>query len=212
MFICLTNDTTYLTGDERNFVRFYLKTLRCKARVVPALYVVGHFSRCVKCACAWHLVCVSVCAHVCLSVHESCHYAQLSVQPKVPTASAQYGQYGVFSLFKSYGVKKPTSLCMCLPQHDMAPMERHLARYFGLFWFFQSLTAGYKLPGIVRERATSDSSVQLVQGFFVSVYFPCSLTRALSKSLPHAQQLFSASTRTPGQILAPRVCTLVLFI
>ena len=119
------------------------------------------------------------------------------------------GQYGVFSLFKSYGVKKPTSLCMCLPQHDMAPMERHLVRYFGLFWFFQSLTAGYKLPGIVRER---DSSVQLVQGFFVSVYFPCSLTRALSKSLPHVQQLFSASTRTPGQILAPRVCTLVLFI
>ena len=109
-------------------------------------------------------------------------------------------------------MKKPTSLCMCLPQHDMAPMERHLARYFGLFWFFQSLTASYKLPGIVRERATSDSSVQLVQGFFVSVYFPCSLTRALSKSLPHAQQLFSASTRTPDQILAPRVCTLVLFI
>ena len=30
----------------RNFERFYLKTLRCKARVVPALYgycVVGHF-------------------------------------------------------------------------------------------------------------------------------------------------------------------------
>ena len=95
-------------------------------------------------------------------------------------------------------------ISMCLPQHDMAPMERHLARYFGLFWFFQSLTAGYKLPGIVRERATSDSSVQLVQFFFVSVYFPCSLTRALST---HAQQLFSAST--PGQILAPRVCTLV---
>ena len=106
-------------------------------------------------------LCLGLCTrHVCLSVHESCHYAQLSVQPKVPTASAQYGkhfQYGVFSLFKSYGVKKPTSLCMCLPQHDMAPMERHLARYFGLFWFFQSLTAGYKLPGIVRERATSDS-------------------------------------------------------
>ena len=135
---------------------------------------------------------------MCLSVHESCHYAQLSVQPKVPTASAQDGkhfQYGVFSLFKSYGVKKPTSLCMCLPQHDMVPMERHLARDFGLFWFFQSLTAGYKLPGIVRERATSDSSVQLVQGFFVSVYFPCSLTRALSKSLPHVQQLFSAYAR-----------------
>ena len=55
---------------------------------------------------------------VCLSVrhHESCHYAQRSVQPKVPTASAQAGKhfkYGVFSknaLFKSYGVKKPTSV------------------------------------------------------------------------------------------------------
>ena len=49
---------------------------------------------------------------VCLS--ESCHYAQRSVQPKVPTASAQSGiKYDVFSkysLFKSYGVKKPTSL------------------------------------------------------------------------------------------------------
>ena len=86
--------------------------------------------------------------------------------------SAIWVQYGVFSLFKSYGVKKPTSLCMtlCLPQHDMAPMERHLARYFGLFWFFQSLTAGYKLPGIVRERATSDSPVQLVQGFYTSMF------------------------------------------
>ena len=38
----------------------------------------------------------------------------------------------------------------------------------------------------------------------------CSLTHALSQSLAHAQQFFSAST--PGQILAPRVCTLVLFI
>ena len=32
----------------------------------------------------------------------------------------------------------------------------------------------------------------------------CSLTRALSQSHAHAQQLFSAST--PGQVLAPRVC------
>ena len=61
-------------------------------------------------------VCVSVCLSVCLSVRhrESCHYVQRSVQPKVPTASAQSGKrfkYGVFSknaLFKSYGVKKPT--------------------------------------------------------------------------------------------------------
>ena len=34
--------------------------------------------------------------------------------------------------------------------------------------------------------------------------------RALSQSLVHTQQLFSAFM--PGQILAPRVCTLVLFI
>ena len=54
-----------------------------------------------------YLVCV------CVSVrhHESSHYAQLSVQTKVPTASAQAGKrfkYGFFSknaLFKSYGVK-----------------------------------------------------------------------------------------------------------
>ena len=59
-----------------------------------------------------------MCVSVCVSVrhHESCHYAQRSVQPKVPTASAQAGKhfkYGVFSknaLFKSYGVKMPTSL------------------------------------------------------------------------------------------------------
>ena len=76
----------------------------------------------------------SVCVSVCLSVrhHESCHYAQRSVQPKVPTASAQAGKhfkYGVFSknaLFKSYGDK----LSMCLPRHHMAPMERHFARNF----------------------------------------------------------------------------------
>ena len=61
-----------------------------------------------------YLVCVCVC--LCVRQHESCHYAQWSVQPKVPTASAQSGKhfkYGVFSknaLFKSYGVKKPTSL------------------------------------------------------------------------------------------------------
>ena len=67
---------------------------------------------------------------------------------------------------------------------------------------------------MVRQRATSLSAVQLVQGFcFCSLPYTsvtCSLTHALSQSLAHAQQFFSAST--PGQILAPRVCTLVLFI
>ena len=81
----------------------------------------------------------------------------------------------------------------------------------GLFSFFQSLTAGYKLPGIVRQRATSLSAVQLVQGFCFVVFrilsVTGSLTRALSRaqSLAHAQQLFSASMRTP-----PRVCTLII--
>ena len=64
----------------------------------------------------------------------------------------------------------------------------------------------------VRQRATSRSSVQLAFAFVVFriLSVTCSLTHALSQSLAHAQQLFSAST--PGQILAPRVCTLVLFI
>ena len=47
-----------------------------------------------------YLVCVCVCLCVCLCVrhHESCHYAQQSVQPKVPTASAQSGINMAFSL------------------------------------------------------------------------------------------------------------------
>ena len=53
-------------------------------------------------------------------------------------------------------------ISMCLQRHHMAPMERHFARNLSLFWFFQSLTAGYKLPGIVRQRATSLSAVQFV--------------------------------------------------
>ena len=36
---------------------------------------------------------------------------------------------------------------------------RQKFRRQGLFWFFQSLTAGYKLPGRVRQRATSFSAV-----------------------------------------------------
>ena len=76
----------------------------------------------------------------------------------------------------------------------------------GLFWFFQGLMAGYKLPGIVRQRATSLSAVQLgLYRAFAFVVFrilsvTCSLMHALSQSLVHVQQLFSTST--PGQILA----------
>ena len=81
----------------------------------------------------------------------------------------------------------------------------------GLFSFFQSLTAGYKLPGIVRQRATSLSTVQLVQGFCFVVFRILSVTGSLTRALgafsrlrasrTRAQQLFSASMRTPGQIL-----------
>ena len=71
----------------------------------------------------------------------------------------------------------------------MAPMERHFARNFKEGPFLV-LTAGYKLPGRVRQRATSLSAVQA----FAFVVFrilsvTCSLTRALSQSLAHAQQL-----------------------
>ena len=39
MFVRLTNDMTYSTGNEgQNFVGFSLKMLRCKARALPALY------------------------------------------------------------------------------------------------------------------------------------------------------------------------------
>ena len=129
-------------------------------------------------------LCVCVC---CLSVrhHQSCHYAQLSVQPKVATVSLQSGKH--WSFLKKCFVQKlwrekankliSTCTCMCLPRHHtcMAPIERHFTRYFkdraGLFWFFQSLTAGYMLSGIVRLRATCLSAVQLVQGFCSSTYF-----------------------------------------
>ena len=37
MFVRLTNDTTYLTGNEGQKI-CALKMLRCKARAVPALY------------------------------------------------------------------------------------------------------------------------------------------------------------------------------
>ena len=79
---------------------------------------------------------------MCVWHHESCHYVQRSVQAKVPTASAQSGKhfkYGVFSknaLFKSYGVKKPTSLVCAYRDiiwrrwSDISPMERRFARNF----------------------------------------------------------------------------------
>ena len=94
----------------------------------------------------------------------------------------------------------------------MAPMERHFARYSEDRAFSGSFTAGYKLPGIVAASYWSFSHTALAFAFVVFriLSVTCSLTRALSQSLAHAQQLFSAST--PGQVLAPRVCTLVLVL
>ena len=76
---------------------------------------------------------------------------------------------------------------------------RQKFRRQGLFWFFQGLTAGYKLPGIVRQRATSLSAVQLVQGFcFCSL--PCTFryTRVRFLELRASRTRNSASMRTPG--------------
>ena len=137
-------------------------------------------------------VCVSVC--LCVRHHESCHYAQRSVQPKVPTASAQSGKrfkYGVFSkiaLFKSYGVKKPTSLrayrdIIWRRWSDISP------EIWAFSGSFKVLTAGYKLPGVVRQRA-SLSAVQFVQGFcFCSLpYTFCYMfVNACAFSQPHAR-------------------------
>ena len=68
----------------------------------------------------------SVC--LCLSVCTAprvCHYAQRNGQP-----NSGEGTYGFGAIWKIW-------------------------RFLGLFWFFQSQTAGYKLPGRVRQRATS---------------------------------------------------------
>ena len=73
------------------------------------------------------------CVRVCLSVrhHESCHYAQLSVQPKVPTASAQYGKQCFVQ--KLWREKANKLISMCLPRHHMAPMERDISAFSGSF-------------------------------------------------------------------------------
>ena len=64
----------------------------------------------------------------------------------------------------------------------------------GLFWFFQGLTAGYKLPGIVRQRVIQPYSLYRALAFVVFriLSVTCSLTRALFQSLAHAQQLVHA--------------------
>ena len=92
-------------------------------------------------------------------------------------------KYGVFALFKSYGVKKPT---MCLPRYHMALMERHFARNFEDRAFSGSngrLQATW-------QRATSLSAVQLVQSFcFCSLRYTlrCMFVNACAFSEPGAR-------------------------
>ena len=144
--------------------------------------------------------------------HESCHYAQRSVQLNVPTASTQSGkhfQYGIFSkyaLFKSNGVKKPTSLVRAYRDiiwcrwSDISPQIAKTEPFLVLS----------KSNGRLQATWHSGSELLVFQPYslyraFVFVVFrilsvTCSLMRALSQSLTHAQQLFSVST--PGQIIS----------
>ena len=94
------------------------ESMRTPSFILIGLLTLGTHARGLR-----YLACVCVCVSVCLFVrhHESCYYAQWSVQPKVHTASVQSGKHfkhGAFSKnasFKSYGVKKANKLSMCLP-------------------------------------------------------------------------------------------------
>ena len=146
---------------------------------------------------------MSVC--VCVRHHESCHYVQRSVQAKVPTESAQSGKhfkYGVFSknaLFKSYGVKKPTSFVCAYRDiiwcrwSDILPEISKTGPFLILSKSNGRLQATW-------QRATSLSAVQQLLS---SVYFPLHVCYRVR---------FLRASRTRNSLLAPRVCTLVLFI
>ena len=137
------------------------------------------------------------CVYLCVRHHESCHYAQRSVQPKVPTASGQSGKhfkYGVFSknaLFKSYGVKKPTSL-VCAYRDIIWRRRSDISPEISKTGPFLVLSKSNGRLQATWQRATSLLAVpvQLVQSFCLP--YTCSLTRALSQSLTHTQQLISA--------------------
>ena len=63
-----------------------------------------------------YLVCVSVCLSV--RHRESCHYAQLSIQPKVPRASVQSGIWRFLFVQKLWREKANKLISyMCLPRH-----------------------------------------------------------------------------------------------
>ena len=127
---------------------------------------------------------------MCVRHHEFCHYAQRSVQAKESAQSGKHFKYGVFSLFKSYGVKKPTSFVCAYRDiiwrrwSDILPEISKT----GPFLVLSKSNGRLQAPW---QRATSLSAVQQLLS---SVYFSvtCSLTRALSQSLAHAQQLISA--------------------
>ena len=89
------------------------------------------------------------------------------------------------------------------------PTFRLNFRRQSLLWFFQSLAVGYMLPGmLVRQRTTSLRCTQL--------YGSPSLLRSLPYTFRYivvnACAFSKACARAHAQMLAPRVCTLVLFI
>ena len=140
---------------------------------------------------------LGLCVCVCVSVrhHESCHYTQLSIQPKVhvPTASAQSGiKYGVLKVIARK--IQQANIEVCAYRKSSGRLQATWHSKAASYYVFQ-LYSLYRAFAFV---------------VFCILSVTCSLTCALSQSLVHAQQLFSVST--PGQILAPRVCTLVLFI
>ena len=144
-------------------------------------------------------VCVSVCLSVCLCVrhHESCHYAQLSVQPKVSTASSQSGKhfkYGVFSknaLFKKLWREKANKLISSyvLTATSYGADGATFRQKFGPFLVLSKSNGRLQATCVVRQRATSLSAVQFVQGFcFCSLPYTFRyMVNACAFSQPHAR-------------------------
>ena len=156
----------------RNFERFYLKTLRCKARVVPALYgryVVGHIYRCGKCACARVAVCVhAVCVYV--SVLSVCVSGTTSpATMRNGESNQRYLQHrrnleNILNMAFSL-CSRPTSL-VCAYRNiiwrrcsDISPEISKTEPFLVLSKSNGRLQATW-------QRATSLSAVQLVQSFF----------------------------------------------
>ena len=124
------------------------------------------------CVCVCVCVCVSVCLSVCLSV------TTFSSTSRNKTAKKRYVwlhrytslilKLAIFvKVLRSKVMKKPTKYVLTATSYGADGAKK--LRRKGLFWFFQSLTAGYKLPG---QRATSRSAVQGFCFCSSSVYFP----------------------------------------